>query len=435
MTQTLPQPTDIPKGGSVTQSASKRKPNPKVLIPVVLAIVGIGYAAWQLFPRPEATALKLSGRIEADETDIGAKTAGRISAMNFREGEEVQKDQVVAQLTDEEVDEQLQAATAQVAAARQDEQQAKLDIAVVDSRIQEAQLNLQQSKGDAQGRIDQATSTVSAARAQLSQAVAQVRQAEAQVKEAESRLKLARKDRDRYAQLVSQGAINQQQFDQSQTNVETAQASVETAQATFQARQEAVRAASDQLNAASGGLTQVKTTGLNPDIRDAQLAGLYQQRQQAQSRLAAAQAKVKSALANQQQYQKRLDSFVIKSPIHGVVTARPVEPGAVVATGRTVLTVINLNTVYLRGFIPEGEIGKIRVGQRAKVFLDSAPDKPLSAKVAAIDPKASFTPENIYFRNDRVKQVFGIKLAIDDPAGFAKPGMPADGEILLKDNG
>jgi HlyD family secretion protein len=435
MTQTLPQPTDIPKGGSVTQSASKRKPNPKVLIPVVLAIVGIGYAAWQLFPRPEATALRLSGRIEADETDIGAKTAGRISAMNFREGEEVQKDQVVAQLTDEEVDEQLQVATAQVAAARQDEQQAKLDIAVVDSRIQEAQLNLQQSKGDAQGRIDQATSTVSAARAQLSQAVAQVRQAEAQVKEAESRLKLARKDRDRYAQLVSQGAINQQQFDQSQTNVETAQASVETAQATFQARQEAVRAASDQLNAASGGLTQVKTTGLNPDIRDAQLAGLYQQRQQAQSRLAAAQAKVKSALANQQQYQKRLDSFVIKSPIHGVVTARPVEPGAVVATGRTLLTVINLNTVYLRGFIPEGEIGKIRVGQRAKVFLDSAPDKPLSAKVAAIDPKASFTPENIYFRNDRVKQVFGIKLAIDDPAGFAKPGMPADGEILLKDNG
>jgi HlyD family secretion protein len=435
MTQTLPQPTDIPKGGSVTQSASKRKPNPKVLIPVVLAIVGIGYATWQLFPRPEATALKLSGRIEADETDIGAKTAGRISAMNFREGEEVQKDQVVAQLTDEEVNEQLQAATAQVAAARQDEQQAKLDIAVVDSRIQEAQLNLQQSKGDAQGRIDQATSTVSAARAQLSQAVAQVRQAEAQVKEAESRLKLARKDRDRYAQLVSQGAINQQQFDQSQTNVETAQAAVETAQATFQARQEAVRAASDQLNAASGGLTQVKTTGLNPDIRDAQLAGLYQQRQQAQSRLAAAQAKVKSALANQQQYQKRLDSFVIKSPIHGVVTARPVEPGAVVATGRTVLTVINLNTVYLRGFAPEGEIGKIRVGQRAKVFLDSAPDKPLSAKVAAIDPKASFTPENIYFRNDRVKQVFGIKLTIDDPAGFAKPGMPADGEILLKDNG
>jgi HlyD family secretion protein len=435
MTQTLPQPTDIPQGGSVPQSASKRKPNPKLLIPIVLAIVGIGYVAWQLFPRPEATALKLSGRIEADETDIGAKTAGRISAMNFREGEEVQKDQVVAQLTDEEVNEQLQAAIAQVASARQEEQQAKLDIAVVDSRIQEAQLNLQQSQGDARGRIDQATSTVSAARAQLSQAVAQVRQAEAQVKEAESRLKLARKDRDRYAQLVSQGAINQQQFDQSQTNVETAQASVETAQATFQARQEAVKAANDQLNAASGGLTQVKTTGLNPDIRDAQLAGLYQQRQQAQSKLIAAQAKVRNALANQQQYQKRLDSFVIKSPIHGVVTARPVEPGAVVATGRTLLTIVNLNTVYLRGFIPEGDIGKIRVGQRANVFLDSAPDKPLSAKVAAIDPKASFTPENIYFRNDRVKQVFGIKLAIDDPAGFAKPGMPADGEILLKDNG
>jgi HlyD family secretion protein len=355
--------------------------------------------------------------------------------MNFQEGDEVQRGQVVAQLTDEEVNAQLLAATTQVAAARQAEQQAKLDIAVADSRIQEAQLNLVQSRGDTRGRVDQASSTVSSTRAQVSQAKAQVKQAEAQLKEAESRLRLAQKDRDRYAQLVSQGAVNRQQFDQSQTNFEVAQASVGTAQATLKARQDAVRAASDQLSAASGNLTQVQTTQLNPQIRDAQLDALYQQRQQAQSKLAAAQANVKTAIANQQQYQKRLDSFEIKSPIHGIVTARPVEPGAVVATGRTLITVIDLNTVYLRGFVPEGDIGKIRVGQRASVFLDSNPTQALSARVAAIDPKASFTPENIYFRDDRVKQVFGIKLSIDDPSGFAKPGMPADGEIKLREQG
>ena len=430
MTQTLPQPAgQVPDAPKTNPTRRSKK---VFIIPAVLAIVGIGVATWRFFPKAEVTTLPLSGRIEADETDIGAKTAGRVNAINFREGDEVQKDQVVAQLTDEEVNEQLRAAAAQVASARQEEQQAKLDIAVTGSRIQEAQLNLQQSQGDARGRIDQASSTVSAGRAQLAQANAQVKEAEAQIKEARSKANLAAKDRDRFAQLINQGAINKQQFDQAQTNLETAQASVETAIATLQARQEGANAAQEQLNASQGGLTQTQTTGLNPEIRGAQLSGLEQQREQAQSRLIAAQAKVKNALANQEQIQKRLDSFVVKSPIHGVVTARPVEPGAVVATGKTLLTVIDLNTVYLRGYVPQGDIGKIRVGQRAQVFLDSDPKKPLNARVAAIDPKASFTPENIYFRDDRVKQVFGVKITIEDPGGFAKPGMPADGSISLK---
>jgi len=90
-----------------------------------------------------------------------------------------------------------------------------------------------------------------------------------------------------------------------------------------------------------------------------------------------------------------------------------------------------LSDVYLRGFVPGGDIGKIRVGQPAEVFLDSAPEAPLDATVSAVDAEASFTPENIYFREDRVTQVFGLKLAIANPDGFAKPGMPADGAILL----
>jgi HlyD family secretion protein len=91
--------------------------------------------------------------------------------------------------------------------------------------------------------------------------------------------------------------------------------------------------------------------------------------------------------------------------------------------------VLDLNTVYLRGFIPAGQIGLVRVGQRANVYLDSDPDRPLVASVVEIDSEASFTPENIYFREDRVQQVFGVKLAIEEPGGFAKPGMPADATI------
>jgi HlyD family secretion protein len=131
----------------------------------------------------------------------------------------------------------------------------------------------------------------------------------------------------------------------------------------------------------------------------------------------------------------QLGNLTITSPISGTVTVRSVEPGVVVSPGKTLLTVLDLNTVYLRGFIPQGQIGQVHVGQAAKVFLDSAPDRPFTARVSAIDAEASFTPENIYFKQDRVQQVFGVRLTIEQPDGLAKPGMPADAEIVLEDQG
>jgi len=65
------------------------------------------------------------------------------------------------------------------------------------------------------------------------------------------------------------------------------------------------------------------------------------------------------------------------------------------------------------------------------VYLDSKPEAPIDAVVTRIDPEATFTPENTYFREDRVKQVVGVKVQLRGAVGFAKPGMPADGEILV----
>ena len=66
------------------------------------------------------------------------------------------------------------------------------------------------------------------------------------------------------------------------------------------------------------------------------------------------------------------------------------------------------------------------------MYLDSAPGKPLEAVVSRIDPEASFTPENTYFKDDRVKQVVGVKLTLKSAGGYAKPGMPADGEVVTE---
>lgn len=386
-----------------------------VPILLLLGAIAVGLRYW--LTRPNDSAIELSGRIEGYETDLGAKVGGRIAEITVREGEAVQAGQAIARLDDAELQAQLQAARARVAAAQQQVNQAQLQIAVVESQMQEAELALQQSQGDAAGRVSQSEASVAAAQAQLAEA-------QARVKEAESALALARSDRDRFATLVAQGAVSQQQFDQVQTQFESAQD-------TLTARQAAVAAAQQQVSAAQGALTQAQTSELNPAIRAAQLNRLETQREQAQAQLTAAQAELKQAQAAQAEIEARLADLVITSPLDGIVLTRTTEPGEVIAPGTTVLTLVNLEDVYLRGYIPEGEVGAVQVGQSAQVFLDSAPDQPLAATVAAVDTQASFTPENIYFKEDRVTQVFGLKLSIDNPDGLAKPGMPADGEILL----
>src|SRR5262249_22529378 len=105
-----------------------------------------------------------------------------------------------------------------------------------------------------------------------------------------------------------------------------------------------------------------------------------------------------------------------------------------VAPGTSIVTMVDLGKVYLRGFVPEGEIARVKLNQPARIYLDSDPKHPIDAVVSRVDPEASFTPENTYFRDDRVKQVVGIKLLIKTPPGAAKPGMPADGEILIEGN-
>jgi len=176
---------------------------------------------------------------------------------------------------------------------------------------------------------------------------------------------------------------------------------------------------------------QLDTAKVQYDMSAAGYRSVEQQIEQSRSNARAADAQVEAARAQRAQALSAQADLIVRSPIDGVVTVRAVEPGAVVAPGRILLSIIDPNAVYMRGFVSEGEIGRVRVGQHANVFLDSAPNDALAGHVASIDAEASFTPENVYFKNDRVRQVFGVRIDLEHPAGFAKPGMPVDGTILL----
>ncbi|HEY9818252.1 MAG TPA: HlyD family efflux transporter periplasmic adaptor subunit [Candidatus Obscuribacterales bacterium] len=423
MTQVAPSnpsssPTSSPAGQTVQTDPPKRSLL-RLIIPLLLIAVAAGWGVKTWLFQPKEAGLTLSGRIEGYDIDLGAKTGGRVESVAVREGDRVQAGQVIARLDDGELQATYQAAQAATLVARQQVIQAESQIAVVQSQLAEAELTLQQSEGDTVGRVSQAEATVATAEAQLAQA-------QAQVQRAVSELHLAEVERDRLQSLLADGAVPQQDLDVAQTRFETAQSNLAASQATL-------LAAERQVSAAQGGLVQAQTTQFNPDIRSAQLTRLQRQLEQAQSQWRAAQAEVERAIALEQEVAARLANLAIVSPIDGVVLNRMVEPGEVIGAGATVATVINLDDVYLRGYIPQGEVGNVRVGQAAQVFLDSDPNQPLAATVIAVDTEASFTPENIYFRDDRVTQVFGLRLGIDNPDGFAKPGMPADGEIVLSE--
>jgi HlyD family secretion protein len=422
MTQLAPaNPQNSPEPSHTSPAAnspkSLRPKNLRWLIPIGLLLVGLGFGIRAWLPQPREHELELSGRIEGYESDLGAKTGGRIESVAVREGDRVRQGQVIARLEDQELQAELAAAQASKAAAQQQVAQAQSQIGVIQSQIQEARLTLQQAQGETTGRVNEAEATVATTQAQLAEAQAQVQQAEAE-------LRLARLERDRYQTLAADGAVPQQSFDQAQTRFETAQE-------TLGARQASLVAAARQVRAAQGGLTQAETTQLDPNIRTTQITRLQRQLEQANAQVAAAKAEVERAIANENEVAARLTNLTITSPIDGIVMNRMVEPGEVISAGTAVITVVNLDNVYLRGYIPEGEVGSVRVGQPAQVFLDSDPEQPLEAQVLAVDTEASFTPENIYFRDDRVTQVFGLRLGIENPNGFAKPGMPADGKILL----
>ncbi|MGH9594066.1 MAG: HlyD family secretion protein, partial [Bryobacteraceae bacterium] len=171
-----------------------------------------------------------------------------------------------------------------------------------------------------------------------------------------------------------------------------------------------------------------------PKVRTSQVSATQAQIVQQRTTIAASVAQTAQAQAQLAQAMADRADLTVVAPFSGTILTRAAEPGEVVQAGTAIVTLLDLSKVYLRGFVPEGDIGKVKVGQPAHIFLDSNPGQALNGYVLRIDPQATFTPENTYFRNDRVKQVVGVKLQLTQGIGYAKPGMPADGEILTSGN-
>ncbi len=123
--------------------------------------------------------------------------------------------------------------------------------------------------------------------------------------------------------------------------------------------------------------------------------------------------------------QKLTDARVI-SPVNGVVTLRAVEVGEMVQAGSAIVRVSVLENVRLVIYVRETDLGRIRLGDEARVTIDAWPDRAFKGKVIFISPTAEFTPKNVQTKEERVKLSFAVKIEVENPGGELKPGMPAD---------
>jgi HlyD family secretion protein len=378
-----------------------------VWLALVVALATGAYLIWRVFfatpPLPDSI-IALSGRIEGDDSAISPKATGRILEIRFREGDSVKAGEIIAILSDEQIRAREEQARAAVFVAEASSKSTRDQIAVLDQQLQQNQLQTSQSKVDAEGRVRQAEADLAAAQADLAQQ--------------EASYQLASFDQDAYTRLAQTGAASERQAKQ--------------AIATAGQQAAAVAAAKRRVEAASGALTTAKANLDTPSIREAQVAIVRKQIAQQQAEVASADANTQQALGQLREAEANRQDLIVRAPFDGVVATRAAEPGEVVTAGTALVTLIDLSKVYLRGFVPEGQIGKVKLGQPAHVYLDSNPNQPVDAYVSRIDPQATFTPENTYFRDERVKQVVGVKLQLKSAIGFAKPGMPADGEILTQ---
>jgi len=351
---------------------------------------------------PEGT-IFVSGRIDGDTVDISSKMPGRIVNLTVREGDSVEAGQVVAWLSSAQQEAIRDTQKARILSDEHKLDQLQRQLATYGEKIRQAQLYENQAETDAPGQVKQAEATLAASKADLARWEAELQQIQVDAK--------------RYAPLAKMGAVAVQVAQQYDTREQVARASVAASQKHVAAAEAAVEQARAQLQ--------------NIPIKAADRLTLLRETDELRAQIASAQADVQADRAALRKIEADLADLTIHAPIAGTILTRSAEPGRVIQPGQTILTMVDLTKLYLRGFVPEGAIGKVKVGQQANVYLDSSPNNTVPAEVIRIDPQAMFTPENTYFKEDRVKQVMGVKLGLRGAYGFAKPGMPADGRIQI----
>ena len=440
-------------------------PNPRRIIPVVLLVVLIGAAAWYFTQGNGAASngpLKASGTIEGTQVIVAPELGGRVKEVLAQEGDEVKAGQVLVRFDDALLQSQLSQAKASLdlaqanynlAAQGPTEEQRQLSIASAEAELINAQQALQalhDNSGLNQAQLQQTIATTDQSRDKAQQYLdnittkadtADVEGAWASVVIAQNKLEDAQdnfapyenKDQSNLTRAMYQAqlAAAQKQYDSmverynnlvgtaNQYELAVAQANVVMAEAKLADSKRQYAKLENGIDPDTLASAQARLNTAEANLAVAKAAPSSQQ-------LAVAQAQVEVAQGALDVIQTQIDRLVIYAPINGVVDTRSTEPGEVMVPGAPLFTLIKLDDLKITVYVPENRYGTILLGQSARVSVDSFPGETFEAKVIRIADQAQFTPRNVQTEQGRSTTVFAVDLAVTNPEGKLKPGMPAD---------
>jgi HlyD family secretion protein len=341
---------------------------------VLTAVVIVPRVRPWLAPPAPTGVLFASGRIEGRITTLTPKSAAWVVALHADEGQAVAAGQLLATLNDRAQRERVRSAEEQLNALTE--------------RLRAANTQLDMTERQVALRIEQAT--------------AALREDEARLRRARANHEQAERDARRAAVLVARELIAPQEAEHARLKADVEQHGVREAEAAL------VKAQKD-LALADLGPQQLEAMRAERDA-------LERQRRQAEAQL----GEQRSLVAD----------FAVRSPIAGRILTRTVEVGERVEAGSPLFTLVDPDRLYVKIYVPEPSIGRVALGQEARVYVDAYPDRAFAAKVTKVAQEAEFTPKNVETREERVKLVFAVEVAVaENPGGLLKPGMPADAVI------
>jgi HlyD family secretion protein len=348
---------------------------------VLAAVVGIaGYASgW--FNRDKS--LEGFGTVEAHDIRVGSKIGGRIDKVLVREGDKVEAGQVLITFDDKELLASLNESRAAAQKAERGYRREEIDEARAANAGAKADYELRKNgyrKEDiaaAQADVDRAKAD--AARAKL--------------------------DLDRYDELVKREEISRQQRDTAEAASKMADAMQRNAQHKLEELQRGYRP--EEIASAEAHYRQTQAT----------LEKMERGNRREDVDLAKATYSLDEARFRERQ---------VVAPTAATVEVLDVRPGDIIAPNVPVATLLERNQIYVRIYIPETEYGRIKLDDKAEIRVDSFPNDVFDGVVEQINQQAEFLPRNVQTREERVHQVFGVKIRIDDPSGRVLAGMSAD---------
>jgi HlyD family secretion protein len=246
--------------------------------------------------------------------------------------------------------------------------------------------------------------------------------AKAAVDSAASQVDRTKRDWDRAQTLYKNDDISTAQFDQFRDAWQNAEAALKSVK-----ERESLVLAGPRTEQINGQCAQVEHARAALKMAEASALEIKRREQELSTRRSEInRSKASLALINSQ-----IDDTTAVSPVDGVVLVKSADVGEVLAPGTTVVTVGDIDHPWLRGYINEIDLAKVKLGSKARVTTDSYPGKVYEGRVTFIASEAEFTPKQIQTQQERVKLVYRIKIEIANPNHELKSNMPADAEIVL----